>query len=415
MKIMIITASFPFGPGEAFLVPELRELSRLGHELLLVPFFPRGPIIHEEAHGFLQSTIVAGPASPRIIASLPRLLRDTKSCGSILASWMKTERPAQLWKEIGILPKGIWAGRIAGGWGADHIHAYWATAPASVAMIAAEISQRPWSLTAHRYDLVQNGLLKEKVRRAKFIRFISHLSLEMSGLAEEELLDKALVLHLGVDVAEWQSRTPIPDADKPVVFSPANLIRVKGHEYLIDAVAALRDRGTYIELCLAGDGYLREALEKQVTRLRLSDRVHFLGQLPHGRVVDSYRAGRFGIVVLPSVDCGNGEHEGLPISLVEAMAFGVPTISTATGGIPELLGGGAGFLVQPGNANALADAIQMLIENPELRQSLGLAGRRKVEREFAVAGIVRQLTSLFAGSPAEAVSTKSAANAGSTK
>ena len=114
-----------------------------------------------------------------------------------------------------------------------------------------------------------------------------------------------------------------------------------------------------------------------------------------------YAEGRVSMAVLASVDLGDGLHEGIPVSLIEAMGYGVPVIGTMAGGTPELLSGGAGLLVPPADINALADAISLLATNPELRRKLGAAGRKRVEQEFDVRGIVSELVRLMQAARAE--------------
>ena len=113
--------------------------------------------------------------------------------------------------------------------------------------------------------------------------------------------------------------------------------------------------------------------------------------MPHQVLLDWYCRREIDLVVLPSLDLGNHQHEGVPVSLMEAMAHGVPVISTSTGGIPELLHDGAGILVPPGDPDALADAIQRMALDPGQRQRVGEAGRRRIEEEFSTPRVVSQL------------------------
>mgnify|MGYP000862979628 FL=1 len=98
---------------------------------------------------------------------------------------------------------------------------------------------------------------------------------------------------------------------------------------------------------------------------------------------------------MPSIENKDGEKEGIPVALMEAMAAGVPVISTTTGGIPELLDNGAGILVPPEDSEALANAIERLLKYPELRRELGIKGREKVEKEFAIDSVVRKMIEMF--------------------
>ena len=119
--------------------------------------------------------------------------------------------------------------------------------------------------------------------------------------------------------------------------------------------------------------------------------MQFLGYRLHEEILGRYQEGAVDVVVLPSVDLGNHLHEGIPVSLMEAMAEGIPVVSTTTGGIGELLRDGAGLMVPPGDPAALAEALERLIRSPELRRQLGDAGRRRVSEEFSIERVVAQL------------------------
>jgi len=108
-----------------------------------------------------------------------------------------------------------------------------------------------------------------------------------------------------------------------------------------------------------------------------------------------YEKGEVDVVVLPSTDLGDGVHEGIPVSLMEAMSYGIPVISTTTGGIPELLGSEAGLLVPERDPLALAEAIEHLARDPSLCRRLGESGRRKVREEFSVEKVVDELIRRF--------------------
>jgi colanic acid/amylovoran biosynthesis glycosyltransferase len=416
MKIVYITVHFPFGVREAFVLPEVAELIRQGHEILIIPLRPRGSfegdlgelfqrretpsILHRTAHELLKHTIKISPFSPVVLWSAALEIVSRFRASLRIAHLFATSRtPTIFLKNIAILPKALWLSRTARRWGANHIHAYWASTPASVAMAAAESAGVPWSFTAHRHDIVENNLLQQKVSRAAFVRFISKKGLAMAGMLPAELSHKLAVLHIGVQlpstIAERQQQLPF------VVLCPASLILLKGHKHLIEAIRILCARNRTVELWLAGEGPLRSRLEKQVRHLRLSDRVRFLGKVPHEDLLALYETGTVAAVVVPSLDLGEGNHEGIPVSLVEAMAFGVPVVATRTGGIPELLDCGAGLLVDSGSTTALANALEKLITDSELRSRVAVAGRKRAEEAFGIRNTVSTLIRWFADSGPE--------------
>jgi colanic acid/amylovoran biosynthesis glycosyltransferase len=190
-----------------------------------------------------------------------------------------------------------------------------------------------------------------------------------------------------------------PPRPTPILLCPARFVPVKGHTYLLEAAARLKSRGVGFELWLAGDGPEGQAIRKRIDTLGLSDSVRLLGIVPHAELLRFYREQEVDCVVLPSLDLGGGVHEGISVALMEAMAYGVPTVATSTGGLPELLGERAGLLVPPADAEALADALERILGSGVLRCELARAGRRRVAEEFEVGAITRQLVQHFDGMP----------------
>lgn len=394
MKIVYVTASFPFGPGEAFIMPELAELQAHGHELLLVPLWPRGRVVHEDAGRFLACTVRAPLLSAGIVGQFAASMAKDTSLTWKMGRWFLDSPGKVMLKNFAALPKAAWLARVATEWRADHIHAFWASTVASLAMAAAEMSGIPWSFTAHRFDIVENNLLLRKAGSARFVRFVSEKSLRMSGLESTTAAQKATVLHVGIPVLSAAAAAP---ADGPLVaLCAAAMLPVKGHRVLLQALQELKNSGVALELWLAGDGSLRPALQREVSERGLGDRVKFLGSLSHAALLDLYASGTVSLVVLASVDLGGGVHEAIPVCLMEAMSFALPVIGTETGGIPELLGEGAGLLVPAQNPPVLAAAVRLLAENSNLRHSLGQAGQRRVRTSFSASAIAGQLASLFA-------------------
>jgi colanic acid/amylovoran biosynthesis glycosyltransferase len=395
MRIVYVTVYFPFGTRETFLIPELRELRAQGHEVLIVPLRPdRGPI-HPDAAELIHCARYAPFLSLGVLrAAAVEFCRNIRPALKIMRLFLQPHDFRAMAINATVIPKGLWLSAIARAWGAHHIHAYWASSAAGAALIAGESTGIPWSFTGHRHDIAAGNLLAEKMRHAAFARMISASGLRMLRSVDPHLLSKAFVGHLGI---------PIPPLPSPrekaggtlTALCPANMVAVKGHSYLIEAMAMLRNAGVDMKLWLAGDGELRGQIERKVRELHVQDSVRFLGHLPHQTLLSLYRDGEVDMVVLPSLDLGNGHHEGIPVALMEPMAYAIPVVATNTGGIPELIGDGAGLLVEPSNPRELAGALAKLASNAGVRRSLGLAGRQRVEQSFEITQMVRGLVGRF--------------------
>jgi glycosyltransferase involved in cell wall biosynthesis len=170
-----------------------------------------------------------------------------------------------------------------------------------------------------------------------------------------------------------------------VIACVASLVPKKGHRILLEACALLSQRGIKGLQCLIiGDGPCEKEIRRQITETGLEGVVQLVGRLPHGDVMDMYQRGEADLVVLPSLVAADGQKEGIPVALMEAMAYGIPVVSTTTGGIPELLHGGAGVLVPPASPPDLAEAIGRLINDRDLRVAVGAQGRARVREQFDV-------------------------------
>jgi glycosyltransferase involved in cell wall biosynthesis len=391
-----VTQRLPFGAGETFIVPEVEALLAEGHEVMIVPRRSTDPVVHDDVDALMARTRVLPPGGAIAAAVVLALARHP---GRTLAGFwrLRHTRPRRrMAANLVAAAQGMWVARFARAWGADHIHAHWAHLTATLAMTASAASGIPWSFTAHRYDVVLNNLLEQKLRSARFGRFIAREMLALARtLVAPDALARATVLHMGVPLP------PEPGGDfsgrtRPVVLCPAQLVPVKGHRYLLDAAARLMERDIDFELWLAGDGPEAGALARCVDRLGLGDRVRRLGFVPHAELLRLYAERRVDCVVLPSLDLGGGLHEGISVALVEAMAHGIPAIATRTGGLPELLGGGAGVLAPPADPDALAGALERVLGSAGLRAELGRAGRRRIEEEFDVVAVARELARRFA-------------------
>ena len=210
--------------------------------------------------------------------------------------------------------------------------------------------------------------------------------------------DKIAVHHMGIALSKF----PVPrrhvarGGDTVRLLTVARLVEKKGVEYAIRAVAALRgDIDRRIEYQILGDGPLRAELEQLVRELGVSDSVKLVGESDQAGV--GAEMGRADIFVAPSVVAEDGDMEGVPVSIMEAMARGLPVVSTLHSGIPELVRDKvSGYLVPERDTPSLAHALARLVEDPRLRHRMGMAGRGIVERGYDLDALNDRLVELLA-------------------
>ncbi len=279
-----------------------------------------------------------------------------------------------------------------------HLHAHFVTSPALVAMFTHQLIGIPYTLTAHAKDiyLAPPDRLLPKLQRAQAVitctEFNRRYLMEHFGTA---LDGKLHCVHHGLDLSQFKFLWPsASDPEAPLILCVARLVPKKGLNDLIAAADLLRRRGRSFKVEIIGNGPLREALENGVTQLGLNDQLRLLGALPHESVCDAYQ--RASMFVLPCVVTADGDRDGIPNVLLEAMASGVPVVSTAVSGIPELIDAEHdGLLVRPNNPAMLADAIDRLLSCPELSERLARAARTKIEASFSMDHGTSRLLALF--------------------
>ena len=213
--------------------------------------------------------------------------------------------------------------------------------------------------------------------------------------------DKIMVHHMGIDLDKFAPSKTLDEAKPILIVSVARLVEKKGLTYGIQAIANLLKKHPELQIRyqIVGDGILKQQLEAQIEDLQMSKEIELLGWQEQQQV----RAiiARADIILAPSVTGDNGDCEGIPVSLMEAMAQEIPVVSTYHSGIPELVEDGvSGYLVQERDVTALTAKLEHLIAHPELRQRMGRAGRTKVMHEYNVERLCDRLIEIYQQSSA---------------
>jgi colanic acid/amylovoran biosynthesis glycosyltransferase len=382
--------------SETFVASELIELERLGERLTVFAVSrPEEPFTHRFVQE-LRADVVYLPHRPwREPVRVARALR--RVVPSNARGWLSAARYS-LWpprrKGVRRLLQATVLRAEMDRAGIDHAHAHFATAAARLANLAWRMGGPSYSVTVHAKDIYHREVrldhLRDKLAPARFVATVSK--------ANREHLDSVLgldgklrVVPNSVNLRRLGPPRARAGRDGPVL-SVARLIEKKGLSDLIAASGILRLRGASPRLEIVGDGPLRPALAGAAARLGVE--VRFRGALPQEQVLELME--RAAVFCLPCVVAADGDRDGLPTSVLEAMALGVPVVTTAVNGLAEaVLHERTGLIVPQGDPAALADAIERLRSDPLLAARLGAAGRRHVERNFSLEHSAALLRSMF--------------------
>ncbi len=278
----------------------------------------------------------------------------------------------------------------------QHVHAHFSVNAATIAFVLARLLDISFSFTIHNNIFTDQLIIREKIREAKFVAVISEYSRDFAlnlVPTEPQLKDKFYIVHCGVSLEQFQPR-PTPTHKTPIIFSVAQFAERKGYPYLIEACRLLHERGYDFECLIGGDGEQRPLLEKMIAEYQLQAKVKLLGLIYQEKLPDVLN--QADMFVLPCITAKNGDKDGVPVVLMESMAREIPVISTYVSGIPELIDHEQnGLLVPEKDAAALANAIQQLLDKPELGRPWGQHGRQKIEREFNIIHSGAKMAELF--------------------
>ena len=295
------------------------------------------------------------------------------------------------------IAEGVYAAWLARDLEFRELHAHFADRAATIALVMGRLLDKPYSLSIHAgADIFVNPvLLPEKIREARHVATCTRYNkAHLLTLVGHSAASKITCVPHGLELGKYE---PVPRANghtnghvngRPSILAVGQLAERKGLEQLLISCDLLRRRGYTFDIHIVGEGPQRAKLEEIIERLELVDVVTLHGALPHEAVIDRYR--RATLFALPCIRTQDGDIDGIPNVLAEAMAMELPVVSTRLSAIPELMDDGVtGRLVPPGDTEALAGALAELIDRPILAAELGRNGRRAVLATFAVERNVR--------------------------
>ncbi len=321
-------------------------------------------------------------ASPRLFAGGTKLFLKASPGGFLGVA-----------KALFILPKACRIVRDIRRWAPDHVHAHFANLPATVAAFTGHLLGISCSYTSHAFDIYgrDEASLKQLTEVVDFVATISERNRAFYGsVVSPEAAAKVQIVHCGVDL---QSFAAVGPGDGPLV-SVGRLVPKKGFRYLVEAIAELANRGIAARCKIIGEGEQRQELADLISHHNLDDQIELAGPQPPEVVREALA--QSAAFVLPCVEAADGDVDGIPVSLMEAMAMEKVVLTTDISGIAELVTDGEdGLLVKQRNSIALADALAPLLTGEFDAARIGQRARVEVAAEFDCRTNARRLVSFM--------------------
>ncbi len=386
-KIVFITSAFPFGKSEVWAINEINSVLKTRNDVIIIPRTGKGKIINKDATKFASNLIDLPFLNLKILIQLfgniffnlfqfLKLLVDIIKLSNNMSDFIKC---------LVILPKSLLLVKILKTKKISHIHSLSTTSTAAMAHIISSILNVPWSYTLHSSSVLNSNYKRSLLfysNSASKCRTISKITAgDLASFIGTNLSKKVFNVHLGVDIYGFKKEKNNFN-DPIIIVTPAELKEHKGHIYAIEAAKKLIDMGvSNFKWFFYGSGPLLNELKKKIKELDLINNCFFPGIIDHKLLLNDYQRNKVDIVISSSITTAD-VFEGIPVSLMEAMSYGIPVIATDCGSTKELVDGKSAILINQNDANSIQKAIIKLINNPEYYRELGRNGRNKIKQDF---------------------------------
>lgn len=394
MKIAYILSQFPV-LTETFIIREIREIRSRGIEVQVFSLkSPKSRVTsHKDVEDFCGNThYIAYLFSTAVWRSIYYFLKTQPRClleTITLIIQLNFKNPIVLIKSIAIIPKSMTIAKTIRDMGINKIHAHWATIPATVAWIVNRLNKTEFTFTTHAWDIFKaDMMLEQKINSAAKVITISDFNKKYLITKFPDINpNKIVVIHIGIDLTKFKPYKRTPNKVFKIL-SIGRLVETKGFQFLLRACEILRKRN--IQFCCKII-YVRDAYEKQFFELyhelNLSSSVELIPETPQETILDYYYSAD--CLALPCIVGKDGDRDGIPTVILEALATELPVISTKVSGIPEVIEDGkSGLLIEPEDTEKLAYAIEKLCYDTELRFRLGKNGRQIIKQKFEISANV---------------------------
>lgn len=395
-KIAYILSQFP-ELHEIFILREIKALEEKGVNIRILSLKPcKDKIIHEEARKLMMKTRYGRACSIwPVVYSLTYPIRTIAAFFYVVKSYWNN--PKELIKAVYVLMESFYFARIIKKEQINHIHSHWATMPTTAAMILSKLTGISFSFTAHAWDIFVNcGSLEEKIQKAKFVATCTEYNRKfLSYFGDNGKFNKIYRNYHGIDLSKFRVSESMRSPLKVLrILVIGRLVETKGFEYLINACNILNGKGVNFECLIVGVGPLEKSLKSQARRFNLQEKVTFLGIKTQEEIKKLYSEAT--VLVQPSIMARNGDRDGIPNVILEAMAMKVPVIATDFSGIPEaIIDGKTGILVPEKDSSALANSIERIYNDYSLWKTIALNGRNFIAEKFDIDKNIGELINIF--------------------
>ena len=403
MKVLYIVSAFPV-LTETFVLREVRALQRLG---MTVRIAQLRPLTGPQAHGFedLEPSVIPGWELRRVLYGLWFLLKRRRKLRRALSLICKClGMPRQLVKLLYVLVISAGVARHLEGEGVQHVRAHHLHTEAVAAYFIADLLGISYSFTCHTIKTVFPREVIRLVSTAAtpVIADTFQVSAFLRGLGA--FAENVHVIRNGIDLRDFVfTNEDVRQDDLPILLSVGRLDRKKGFHVLLHACGQLKAAGIRFRCIIVGDGTEARMLEQLRESLELTEHVEFKGNLPISKLQTYYASST--VLVAPSILAEDGETDGLPTVIVEALASGLPVVASHTAAIPELIQDGiTGVLSVPNDPAALAASLTRVLNSAEMRRLLRIRGRQQIVAEYNINSNVKQLMALIKSTTPKATS-----------
>ncbi len=400
LNVAYILHRFPY-LTETFIMREVYWLRKQGVEVKIYSLLaPTHKLVHEQAEELLSVTHYSPFISWNVIRSQFQFLRRSpiKYLKAFANLFRQTYRePAVLLRCLVLFPKSVYFAGLIRQQGADHIHSHFVWIDGIAAGVASDLLDVTFTIHPHAFGLFSRNqkAVKAELEHATQIVTISkfHKSY-IQNLCPEIDPDHIHIVYCALET-DVLSRCDRPPSEGPVqILAVGRLIEKKGFEYLITACRNLLDQNIDFQCNIVGGGTSKPRLQNQINQLGLEDHVCLAGSMSQKQVQEYYR--NCDIFALPCVVAGDGDRDGIPVVLMEAMACEIPVVTTPVTGIPDLVQHEqTGLLVAERNADELTLALKKLIANEDLRKQLGRQGRQTILGKFEIRKNAAKMAEIF--------------------